>query len=255
MQTPKHPLTAAEAGHFLSYNEADGTFTRRNSNYAGRIVKGINRGSEGMKIEIRNRAYSVQNIAYLLTTGAWPQSTVFHVDGDRKNNRWSNLTTDRTATDKAKYKAQDRFQKLKARGIKSEIKANSVHDLEGERWASIPASGYYVSTLGRFKGPNGELTGTVAHTGYRHVGIKMEGAKSHSYFLAHRVVASAFADSGGHPVVNHIDGNRLNNRLDNLEWCSRSHNAKDMWSRKADVQRLSPRFAAAINRAVFLNTL
>jgi DNA-binding NarL/FixJ family response regulator len=30
-----------------------------------------------------------------------------------------------------------------------------------------------------------------------------------------------------YPVVNHIDGDKLNNCVDNLEWCSASHNAQD----------------------------
>ena len=41
----------------------------------------------------------------------------------------------------------------------------------------------------------------------------------------HRVVADTFFD-GDHSKmdVNHIDGNKLNNHISNLEWCSRKDN-------------------------------
>ena len=41
----------------------------------------------------------------------------------------------------------------------------------------------------------------------------------------HRIVAKLFCDnSGGFGVVNHIDGNKLNNHYTNLEWCTQRHN-------------------------------
>lgn len=41
----------------------------------------------------------------------------------------------------------------------------------------------------------------------------------------HRIVAKLFCDnSGGFDVVNHIDGNKLNNHYTNLEWCTQRHN-------------------------------
>lgn len=43
----------------------------------------------------------------------------------------------------------------------------------------------------------------------------------------HRVIAEAFIDKkSGKDFVNHIDGNKTNNRSDNLEWCDRSENMK-----------------------------
>lgn len=41
----------------------------------------------------------------------------------------------------------------------------------------------------------------------------------------HRCVAETFIRNFNHcEIVNHIDGNKYNNRVDNLEWCSRKYN-------------------------------
>lgn len=45
--------------------------------------------------------------------------------------------------------------------------------------------------------------------------------------LAHRLVAQAFIpNTGNKPMVNHIDENKLNNSVDNLEWVSHVENCR-----------------------------
>ena len=110
-----------------------------------------------------------------------------------------------------------------------------------EEWRPIEGTdnNYYVSNLGRVKSvdrvvhyPDGKtrcfpgklLTPVEMPNGYLRVHIRKPINKNKS---VHRLVAQTFVknDSGGN-CVNHIDGNKVNNRWDNLEWCSTKENTR-----------------------------
>ena len=58
-----------------------------------------------------------------------------------------------------------------------------------------------------------------AKTGYYMISLCRDGKRSH--FFLHRLLSIHFIENTHNKkCVNHIDGNRLNNSLDNLEWCT-----------------------------------
>ncbi len=55
--------------------------------------------------------------------------------------------------------------------------------------------------------------------------VLCKGGKAKT-FRIHKLVSQAFlVNENNYKVVNHIDGNKLNNRVDNLEWCTYSGNS------------------------------
>lgn len=59
--------------------------------------------------------------------------------------------------------------------------------------------------------------------GYYEVGLRKKGIKK--YYLVHRLVAKAFIENTNNfSCINHIDENKLNNNIENLEWCNHKYN-------------------------------
>lgn len=92
---------------------------------------------------------------------------------------------------------------------------------------------YEVSNMGRIKSfYNSEeriLKKSKTTTGYWKIELRKN--KIRKSFKVHRLVAFAFiANPENKPYINHIDGNPLNNKVDNLEWCTQHENLVHAYS-------------------------
>ena len=87
---------------------------------------------------------------------------------------------------------------------------------------------YMISNYGNAKSMRQrkmQLTITTQKSGYKYVMIEINGKPKNCRL--HRLVAMAFVSNPhGYKEINHIDGNKANNRADNLEWSTRSLNMR-----------------------------
>jgi hypothetical protein len=101
-------------------------------------------------------------------------------------------------------------------------------DLEGEVWGEhYEFPEYLISNRGRIKSKiRNKLISQRVHERYYDCRIKNKSGKNKSPRV-HRLVAEVFVRKvEGQAIVNHIDGNKLNNNVENLEWSTPSENAQ-----------------------------
>ena len=72
------------------------------------------------------------------------------------------------------------------------------------------------------------LSPKTKNNGYLEVALRIDGKYKMKY--VHRLVAECYIDNKSNLTdVNHIDGNKTNNCVENLEWCSHEDNMKHGW--------------------------
>ena len=102
-------------------------------------------------------------------------------------------------------------------------------ELKNEKWKTLEDDKYFVSNLGRIKSfvinkVDGIILKCYCNNGYLQSEINLKYTKK--TYSIHRLIAEVFIPNpNNYDIVDHINGNRMDNRVENLRWVSRHQNS------------------------------
>ena len=115
-------------------------------------------------------------------------------------------------------------------------RGTSIEELEGEEWKTLFFNNNYeVSNLGRLRNKKTKVIakGTIKKNGYVVVSVDNQN------YRLHRLVLQTWCPNENYEelTVDHINGNRSDNRLENLRWATQEENTAYMLIHRSELNK------------------
>lgn len=125
-----------------------------------------------------------------------------------------------------------------------------------KEWKSIDGYDglYEVSNTGEVKSLLKDRLLKPSNTTRGYLEVTLTKNKTHNKFKVHRLVAHAFLiNPENKKCVNHIDGDKHNNFVSNLEWCSDSENREHAYRRELRKMATQTEVEMYSSDGIFIN--
>ena len=185
----------------FDYDRENGSITWKVGKRKG--MKAQTRCHSGYRANIKGLMVQISHIIWMIEYGEFPKRKLTHINGDSYDARICNLKLGRRAS-------QSRDRRI----TQDELKAHLTYNPE----------------TGIFQKKNGTPVGYLCKDGYIQINL-LDGSQRKAHRLAWLYMTGSFPKG----ILDHIDGNRTNNKWENLREVSYSQNGMNSSFRKSNT--------------------